>query len=191
MKRTPLLLAIAALATVAPLPAQIQFGSLDQLASKAKENVDITLDGPLLQMAGKFLSGGNKSDDNPDAQKIKNILANLKAISVKSFKFAGEGEYRQDDLDPVRAQLKAPGWSKVIGNRNEKESSEIFTKFDGSHITGFAILAAEPKELTVVYIEGTLLDLADIAKLGGRFGIPNGVIPDAGKKSKDKTKGDQ
>lgn len=178
MKRSVLLVGIAALVTIAPLPAQIQIG-LDQLASKAKDTVDITLTGPMLQMAGKFL-GAQKSGDAADAAHSKSLLEHLKAISVKSFKFAEEGQYRQEDLDPVRAQLKAPGWSKIIGNRNEKESSDIFAKFDGTHITGFAILAAEPKELTVVYIEGSI-DLGDLAKLGGKFGIPSGVIPESSK----------
>jgi hypothetical protein len=187
MKRTMLLVGIVTLALAVPLPAQLQIG-LDQLAAKAKESTDITLDGAMLQMAGKFLAG--KADDS----KAKSLLSNLKAISVKSFEFAQEGQYRQEDLDPIRAQLKAPGWSKIIGNRSEKESSEIYTRTDGNgtRVTGFAILAAEPKELTVVYIEGSI-DLADLAQLGGRFGIPADAIPGAkGKgKGKDKTKGDQ
>jgi hypothetical protein len=191
MKRAIFFCTVAALAA-APLPAQLQIG-LDQLAPKAKNTVDITLDGAMLQMAGKFLSG-HKSGDAENA-KAKNLLANLKAISVKSFEFAEEGQYRQEDLDPVRAQLKAPGWSKIIGNRNDKESSEIFARADGTRITGFAILTAEPKELTVIYVEGAI-DLADLAQLGGRFGIPAGVIPDSKGKggkdnSKDKAKGDQ
>jgi hypothetical protein len=187
MKRAILLWAVTTLVAVGPLSAQIQIG-LDQLASKAKETVDITLDGAMLQLAGKFFSG-SKSDDS-DSSKAKNLLSNLKAISVKNFEFAQEGQYRQEDLDPIRAQLKTPGWSKILSDHSDKETSEIYTKSDGTRITGFAILAAEPKELTVVYIEGTL-DLADLAQLGGRFGIPAGVVPDGkGKRNKDK-KGDK
>lgn len=189
MKHTLLVFSIAALAPVAPLRAQLQTGSLDQLAAKAKETVDINLDGAMMQMAGKFFSGGKKDDS-----KAKDLLSNLKAISVKNFEFAQEGQYRQEDLDPIRAQLRTPGWSKIVGERSDKESSEIYTRTDGNgtRVTGFAILVAEPKELTVVYIEGSI-DLADLAQLGGRFGIPNGVVPDLkGKgKNKDKTKGDQ
>jgi hypothetical protein len=192
MKRTVLLVGVVTLALAVPLPAQLRIG-LDQLAAKAKESTDITLDGAMLQMAGKFLAG--KADDS----KAKDLLSNLKAITVKTFEFAQEGQYRQEDLDPIRTQLQAPGWSKIISNHSEKESSEIYTKLDGNRVTGFAILAAEPKELTVVYIEGSI-DLADLAQLGGRFGIPAGVIPGVkGKgpkpapviKDKDKTKGDQ
>ena len=43
----------------------------------------------------------------------------------------------------------------------------------------------------MVYIEGSI-DLADLANLGGQFGIPAGVLPGAkGKQSKDQGKGDQ
>jgi hypothetical protein len=165
---------------------------LDPLAAKAREAADITLDGATLQMAGRFLAGGGaKSDKNPDAKGVQNLLANLKGITVRHFEFAQEGQYRQEDLDPIRTQLRAPGWSKIIGERNEHESSEIFTKTDNNNgaprVTGFAVLAAEPKELTVVYIEGAI-DLADLSKLGGQFGIPANLIPDGKGKGKGPAK---
>ena len=181
MKRFVIILGIAVL----PLAAQLRTNNLDALAAKAKEASDITLDGPMLQMAGKFLAG-DKSGDSKEVF-VKNALANLKAIQVRNFEFAEEGQYRQDDLEPIRMQLRGPGWSKIVSNRSEKESSEIFTKTDGNRVTGFAILAAEPKELTVVYIEGSI-DLADLAQLGGKFGIPAGVIPNDKGKKKEKTK---
>jgi hypothetical protein len=183
MKRAILSMMIACLGTFTPLRAQFQIG-LDQLASKAKDTKDITLDGTMLQMAGKFLSG--QSDDS----KLKNLLANLKTISVKSFQFAGEGEYRQEDLQPVRAQLQSPGWSKLIGSRNARESSDIYAKSDGSHIVGIAVIAAQPKELTVVYIEGAI-SLSDLADLAGHFGIPKHLLPGDKNNDKDKTKGNQ
>jgi hypothetical protein len=154
-----------------PSSPPIQIG-LDQLASKAKETVNITLDAAMLQLAGKFLASG-KSDDS----KFKKIVTSLRALCVKRFQFPEEGLYRQEDLDPVRTQLQSPGWSKLIGNRNPRESSEIYTKSDGTHITGLAVLAAQPKELTVVYIEGALLNLSDLADLAGHFGIPGGLLP--------------
>jgi len=195
MKRSILPIAIAAIAVVWPLRAQLQVSSLDPLAAKAKEASDITLDGAVLQMAGKFLSGANKGGDGK-GKIVTDMLSNLKAITVRNFEFAQEGQYRQEDLEPIRAQLKAPGWSKIVGNRSDRETSEIYTKADGNRVTGFAILAAEPKELTVVYIEGSI-DLDDLSRLGGQFGIPPGAIPDVkGKnkskdKGKDKNKGDQ
>jgi hypothetical protein len=169
--------------------AQIQIG-LDQLAPKAKETVDIKLDGAMLQLASKFLSAGKSDDD-----KFAKLINGLKAIAVKRFEFAQEGQYRPEDLDAVRAQLQAPGWAKIIGNRSGRETSEIYLKSDTGHITGLAILAAEPKELTVVDIEGAV-DLNDLGDLAGRFGIPGNILPNANQKDskdkgKDKTKGNQ
>jgi hypothetical protein len=159
--------------TAAQLPAQLRITGLEGLAAKAKESVDITLDSNLLQMAGGFLSGNSKDKDEA---KVKEVLAGLKAITVKSFEFKEAGQYRMEDLDPIRAQLRAPGWSKIVNVQSKEESSEIYTRLEQGKVVGFAIIAAEPKELTVVAIEGSI-DLKDLSKLGG-LGIPAIPIPD-------------
>jgi hypothetical protein len=162
---------------------QLRITGLDGLASKAKESVDITLDSNLLQLAAGFL--GNSGKDKDEA-KVKELLAGLKAITVRSFEFSEAGQYRMDVLDPIRAQLRAPGWSKIVNVQSKDETSEIYTRLEQGKVVGFAIIAAEPKELTVVAIEGSI-DLKDLSKLGG-LGIPAIPIPDqskdAGKKGK-------
>ena len=46
-------------------------------------------------------------------------------------------------------------------------------------VTGLAVIAAEPKELTFVYIDG-LINPEQLAGLGGQFGIPKvEVHPDS------------
>jgi hypothetical protein len=182
MKLRTLTLMMACLAPAANLSAQIQI-NLDGLAAKAKESVQITLDSSMLQMAGQFLKA-DKSDKSDDA-KIRNLLAGLKAITVRNFEFAEEGQYRPEDLQPVRAQLRAPAWSKVLGveDKENHQTSEIYTKTEQGKIVGVTILNAEPKELSVVYIEGTI-DLAGLSNLGGTLGIPTIPIPD-----KQKSKG--
>jgi hypothetical protein len=47
----------------------------------------------------------------------------------------------------------------------------VFVKQEKGQVAGVAIIAAEPKELTIVSIDGTI-DLAQLAALGGQFGIP-------------------
>ena len=48
----------------------------------------------------------------------------------------------------------------------------------GARFEGLAILAAEPKELTVVNIIG-IIDIEKLSKLEGQFGIPDlGIEPD-------------
>jgi Domain of unknown function (DUF4252) len=175
MRRLFLIVLIAGWAA-AQLPAQLlqlRITGLDGLASKANESVDITLDSNLLQMAAGFLAGDGKDKDQA---KIKDLLTNLKAITVRSYKFKEDGQYRMEDLEPIRAQLRTPGWSKITSTQSKGESSEIYTRTEQGKVVGFAIIAAEPKELSVVAIEGTI-DLKDLSKLGG-LGVPAIPIPD-------------
>ncbi len=177
---------ILALLAAAQLPAQLRITGLDGLASKAKESVDITLDSNLLQMAGGFLAGAGKEKDGKD---LKDLLSGLKGIVVRSYEFNEPGQYRMEDLEPIRAQLRTPGWSKIISTQSKDEISEIYTRMDQGKVAGFAIIAAEPKELTVVAIDGTI-DLKDLSKLGG-LGIPSIPVPgqnDSGKKDTGKSK---
>jgi hypothetical protein len=181
--RRILLIVLIASGTMAQLPAQLlqlRINGLDGLASKATESADITLDSNLLQMAAGFLAGAGK--DGKDGENLKQLLSGLKAITVRSYKFKEDGQYRMEDLEPIRAQLRTPGWSKIISSQSKGETSEIYTRTDQGKIVGFAIIAAEPKELTVVAIEGSI-DLKDLSKLGG-LGIPSIPIPDQGKKGK-------
>jgi hypothetical protein len=142
--------------------------SVERLASKAVESVDVMLDGALLQLAGRFLSG-----HKPDEARVKNMLGGLKGIYVRSFEFSQEGEYSAEDVEAIRSQLRVPGWSKILGvvSKKDKEHTEIYIKAEGSRVGGLVILAAEPKELTLVHINGSI-DLDKLSELGGHFGIP-------------------
>ena len=141
---------------------------IERLSAIAKETVNITLDGPLLQLAGRFLS--SKSADD---QRAKNLISGVKAIHVRTFEFDKAGEYSEGDVSAYRSQLRAPAWSRIVDtvNREEREHVEVFVKQEKGQIAGVAIIAAEPKELTIVNIDGTI-DLAQLAALGGQFGIP-------------------
>ena len=173
-----LIFPLAMIAAALPLSAQIQF-KLDAIAAKASDSVDITLDQGMLKLASAFFSkqskDGNKTQDDADVQKV---VSGLKNITVKSYTFPQEGAYQDSDIEPIRAQLRAAGWSRMIGvhEKGKSGSTDIFDKTEGGQIAGIAVVAAEPKELTVVYIEGSI-DLTKLASLAGRFGIPALPIP--------------
>ncbi len=172
--RRLLWIAWIAACAAAQLPAQLlqlRITGLDGLASKATESVDITLDSNLLQMAGGFLAGAGK-----DGNDVKGLLAGLKAITVRSYQFKETGQYRMEVLEPIRAQLRTPGWNKIISSQSKDETSEIYTRIEKGKVAGFAIIAAEPKELTVVAIEGSI-DLSDLSKLKA-LGVPSIPVPD-------------
>ena len=163
-------LAWIALLAAAPLAAQeIKLpASLERLASKASEVVDVTLDANLLQLAGRFLS-----DKDADDAKVKKLISGLKSIYVRSFEFDKAGEYQDSDVESVRAQVRTPAWSRIVGVRSQKsgENAEVYVKTDGGKIGGLVILATEPKELTFVSIDGSI-DPDLLRDLGGHFGIP-------------------
>lgn len=155
--------------------------SLEKLAGKATEVVNVSLDGPMLRLASRFLSG-----KDPDEARAKNIVNSLKGIYVKSYEFEKEGEYSPSELDEIRSQLRGPGWSRIVGVVGKKggDNAEIYIRLDDERIGGLVILAAEPKELTVVNIVGNI-SLDDLSALGGHFGIPDVEV---GKEHKKPTK---
>jgi hypothetical protein len=109
----------------------------------------------------------------------------LKGVYVKSFEFEKEGAYSKNDLDPIREQLRSPGWSKIVNvqSKQDSETVEIYTMSDTNKMIGLVILTAEPTELTVVNIVGPI-NLDKLSKLGGHLGIPRIDIEQGDKNQK-------
>ena len=138
----------------------------DKLAAKASEKADVTPEGPLLEMASKFLS------KKGDQDKIQKLVQGLKGIYVRTFEFDKEGQYSEADLAAIRSQLKMPEWSKIVDAQEKHESATVYLRTVGNQIQGIVVLAAEPTELTVVQIVGPI-DLSMLSELGGSMGIPH------------------
>jgi Domain of unknown function (DUF4252) len=159
----PLLLLSAAAAT-AQGP-RIQTNNLDYLTAKASETVDINIDEHLIQIAAKVLS-------NPEDKDIKAAVSGLKGIYVKVFSFDHESEYTTADVESIRSQLRTPGWARIVNINSRKDGSvEVYLMTVNDQISGLAVLAANPKDLTVVNIIGPV-DLNKLSKLEGQFGVP-------------------
>ncbi len=150
------------------LPQDIKFPvDFAKLAERATESVDVTLDASMLQLASGFLS-----KDDPDEAQVKKLVSKLKGVYVRSFEFDKEGQYSPSEVDAIRSQLKSPGWSRIVGVKSSKgENSDIFLKKTSDTIMGLVVIAAEPKELTVVYIDGPIRP-EELSQLGGHMGIP-------------------
>jgi hypothetical protein len=139
---------------------------LDKLAARATESVDVNLDAAMLQLASKFLS-----KDDADQVRVKNLVSKLKGVYVRSFEFDKEGQYSMSDVESIRKQLKTPAWSRIVGVKGKGENSEIFLNKQGNEIGGLVVIAAEPKELTIVHIDGPI-NPEDLTELQGHMGIP-------------------
>jgi hypothetical protein len=122
----------------------------------------------MLQFASGFLS-----KDKPDEAAMKEVISGLTGVYVKSFEFDREGVYSDADVESIRRQLKTPGWTRVVNidSKRDREQVEMYVWRQGEQSGGLAILAAEPKELTVVNIVGRV-DLTKLGALQGLMGIP-------------------
>lgn len=160
---------LAVIFLVAALPASAQRLNLDfpGLADRAIEVVDVTLDAQMLRLAANFFSGDGKSADE---RAVRDIVHRLEGIYVRSYQFDREGVYDRSVADNVRRQL-GPTWKRVVNVRSRRENVEVYTNVLGDAITGLVVIAAEPRELTLVNIVGPI-DMAHLARLEGQFGVP-------------------
>ena len=151
--------------------------SLDQLKAKATETADITLDANMLKLAGNAL---NK--DNTNEAEAQKVLSGIKAICVRSYKFDKDIQYVEKDVDALRSQFSDSTWSSMVRVRNKQdgENVDVLFKMEKGAFAGIAVIVAKPEEFTFVRIDGSI-DLAQLAKLGGQFGIPKLNMPSQSK----------
>lgn len=162
------LLVLPALAAAAD-PGRLQLPDFTALSKKASQSVDISLDPSLLQLAGAAVSYDN--DSNGAA--VNDLIKGIRGIYVRSYTFNRPGEYSKADVKAVQAQLLAPGWVPVVSTHDLKQESnvDIYMLRNGDHTDGVAIIAAQPRQLTIVNIVGSI-NLAKLAQLQGQFGVP-------------------
>jgi hypothetical protein len=174
------LLALPALAAAAD-PGRLQLPDFTALSKKATQSVDISLDPSLLQLAGAAAS----YDNSTNGAAVNDLIKGIRGIYVRSYTFDHPGEYSKADVKAVQAQLLAPGWVSVVSTHDLKQESnvDIYMLRNGDHTDGVAIIAAQPRQLTIVNIVGSI-NLAKLAQLQGQFGVPRvGITVDGQAKS--------
>ncbi|MDT5268877.1 MAG: hypothetical protein QOH49_1063 [Acidobacteriota bacterium] len=149
---------------------RLRLESLERLAPKAAETVNIEIDGILIKFAGSILS-----DKDADERAVKELVTGLRGVYVRSYEFKSDGQFADADVAAVREQLRAPGWSRVMDVKSrglDFGDAEVYMATAGGHVEGFALLVVEPKELTVVNIVGSL-DLDKLRQLGDTLNLPH------------------
>ena len=181
--RTPLialLLIITSALIARAQDSRIQLSSLDHLAAKASQTVDVSIDERLIRLAAKLFK------DDGDEKEIKALLVGIKGIYVKSFEFDTDGQITTADTETIRTQLRGPGWSRLVGVKSRKDGDfGVYLHLNGEQVGGLAVLHTDQRDLTVVNIVGPV-DLDKLARLEGQLGIPDLEI----QPSKPKTKND-
>ena len=174
------LCASAVFAQNAPFPSTVE----KELAGRASNFTEVTLDKSMLAFASKFMDG-KKAED----VQVRQMIQNLDAIYVRSYEFEKEAQFTAADLDAIRKQFPAPEWSAIVRSRSRaaNNDTDVYVKLVNGEIHGMFVLNAEPKELDLVYISGPIRP-EDFDKLKGNFGIPDISMDAAGSKAKGTSK---
>lgn len=162
--------------------ARLQFDNLKVIGDKARDVVEVNVDGNILKLAKRVLVKINDKDGN--AKKVGEAIKDLEGIYVRVFRFENANEYDMADVDSIRSQLKNPGWEKLANVRSKKNNQKIdvYTMFSGDVMSGVAVVISEDKSIALVNVIGPI-DIELLAELGGKLNIPDmDIIVGDGKK---------
>jgi hypothetical protein len=144
-----------------PFPVTIE----KQLATRASNYTEVTLDRRMLDFASRFM-------DKEDDAEGKRIVAKLNGIYVRTYEFDKPGQYTPDDLAAIRRQFQTAEWNPIVKQRSRdgSDDSDIYLKIVSGEIQGMFILNSEPKELNFVFISGPIRP-EDLDEIDGNFGV--------------------
>src|SRR5687768_13448841 len=172
-------LALVVFTLLIPVSARAQDGRLnlsflDRLAERATEKQEITITPDMLKSLGPSLVPAG-----PRGDAAKQVISELEGVYVRSYEFDDPKAYSMDDINAIRKQLSAPGWTRIVSNEEKGkggdwELQEVWVFNPGGKLGGIFIINSEPGELQVVNIVGPI-DIAKLAALGGFLGIPGNI----------------
>jgi hypothetical protein len=166
--------------------ARLRFDNLKGLEDRARDVIEVNLDGNILNLAKGVLLKVKDKDGN--AQKVGEAIKGLEGIYVRVYRFENTNEYNMADVDLIRSQLKNPGWEQLANVRSKKNNQkvDIYTMFTGDVMSGVAVVISEDKSIALVNVIGPI-DIDLLVELSGKLNIPDIDIDiDNNDKSKDK-----
>lgn len=146
-----------------PLPAAVE----KELAARASNVTEVTLNKNMLGFASKFMNDKNKDD-----AASRQFIQGLDGIYVREYEFDKEGQYSMDIVDQLRKHYETSEWMPMVRERERKtgEVTDVMMKMVNGESRGMFVLEAAPKELTIVLIMGPIR-MQDLGKLGGLGGL--------------------
>lgn len=162
---------------------------LGGLAAQATEEVNISIDKSTLEwgLQAAKAEGG-------DAEKLRELMKELEAITVQVMEFKGTDAPSWDELmeaaGGVMKQIDGPQWKPIVSVTGKEQGKpefvriSLFNDSDGE-VGGLAVLVLGPKEIVLVNMVGKVrLDqlgaLGQIMGKQGMFGLPGGKPAPAG-----------
>ncbi|MFP5237331.1 MAG: DUF4252 domain-containing protein [Acidobacteriota bacterium] len=155
--------AVAQAPQTMPAPSPLE----KQLAARASDVTEVTLDKNMLGFASKFMNGKEGND-----AETRKLIEGLQGIYVRDYEFDKEGEYTPADVEALRHHYEVGEWTPIVKERDRKshETTDVLMKVVNGETRGLFVLDAEPKELTLVLILGPIR-MEDLSKLSGLSGL--------------------
>jgi hypothetical protein len=149
--------------------AKLHFEHLNILESKARDVVEVNVDGKLLDLAKRVSAKLN----DKDARTVGQAISGLKGIYVRVYNFAEPNQYDISDVDQIRAELNNPSWQRIANVRSKlrNQKVDVFTMFTGDQMSGAAVVMSDTKTIAVVNVVG-VIDIETLVELSGRMNIP-------------------
>lgn len=123
---------------------------LDHIAAKASGTNEVDLDPGSLSLTKQL--GHNKVP-----KEVEKTLAGMQEVHVRNYEFSAPGQYSAQDLEPLRKQVgPGTGWKRIVFVKEKNESVEVYAFSQQGDVFGLLVMAAEPRELTVVHTVGKL-----------------------------------
>lgn len=183
LRPTLLLIFASAALSINGQDARINFDRLSALETKARDVVEVNVDGKILDLAKRVTVKIN----DEKAKKVAQAISGLKGIYVRVYNFEKENEYNIADIDEIRTQLAAPGWERLANVRSKRNNQkvDVFTMFTGDVMSGVAVVISESKSIALVNVIGPI-DIELLVELSGKLNIPKIDIERDNKPKNDK-----
>jgi len=155
--------------------AQLKLPDFSSLTGRATESLNISLNPWLLRIAAASIDVSDA-----DSAETKKLLSAIKSIEIHNFQFATDFAYSTADIDAVRRQLAAPGWSQLVQvhDRENAKNVDMYILVEHDRTRGFALIASEPREFTIINIVGSI-SVEDLPKLENYLHLPKATVGEA------------
>lgn len=143
-----------------------------ELAARASDVTEVTLDKNMLGFAARFMNGKDADDAG-----ARQLIQGLDGIYVRDYEFDKDGQYSLDDVEKLRHFFETSDWSPIVREHDRKsgEISDVMVKMVNGKTAGMFILSAEPRDLSIVLILGPIRmdQLGELKGLGGLGALGN------------------
>jgi hypothetical protein len=124
------------------------------LLAKGDLEVDVDLQGAMLQVAAGAMEGEDEGDDGNLAE----LVANLERVRVQVGKPSGADESTIRNLiEDAKAQLESSNWDRILTVEEDEEQVFVYAIEEGGNILGVTVLVNDgAEEIVVVNIVGNI-----------------------------------